>query len=74
MNICRRLLLYMSTILACINWKQLTPIFDSLYVIKKNYSYSNQLFDVMILLFENILELDDLMYCVSPGQPFITIR
>ena len=58
----------------CINWKQLTPIFDSLYVIKKNYSYSNLLFDVIILLFENILELDDLMYWVSPGQPFITIR
>lgn len=58
----------------CINWKQLTPIFDSLYVIKKNYSYSNQLFDVMILLFVNILELVDLKYCVSPGQPSITIR
>ena len=32
------------------------------------------MFYVTILLFENILELDDLMYCVSPGQPFITIR
>ena len=58
----------------CINWKQLTHTFDSLYVINKNYCYSNQLFDAMILLFENILALDDLMYRVSPGQPFITIR